>query len=182
MKAADSRFWILDFGKADGVGRWGTDAKRVSLNGRGPEGPARPKSKIQNQKSVAGRGFTLLEVLIAVVVFVIAIAAILPLFAVGTTAHKRGMDQSHAAWIAPRIASRIQGELATSSPKDVRGGTWEEYGKDFTCDADFTRLSSRDGDPSDGAAWLLKVTVRWKEAGADRSETFETVALRRLVR
>ena len=53
------------------------------------------RSQITDHRSQIGRGgFTLLEVLIAMVVLVLAIASILPLFAVGTASHKRAMDQT----------------------------------------------------------------------------------------
>jgi Tfp pilus assembly protein PilV len=128
-------------------------------------------------------GFTLLEVLIAVLILVLAIASILPLFAIGTTSHKRGMDQSHVAWIAPRIAAKLQENLTRTNPQNITGGAWQEYGATYLYDATFTPLSAATGgDPVADAAFLLKVSVRWGEAGAARSEVFEMVVLRKLLR
>lgn len=127
------------------------------------------------------RGFTLLEVLISIAILVLGIAAILPLFAVGTQSHKRAMDQTHASLIAPRIAAMIQENLTDIKPGDLRDAEFVEYGREYRYDATFTRLAaSSSGDPLGDAAFLLTVTVKWKESGEDRRETFETVVLRKV--
>ncbi len=128
-------------------------------------------------------GFTLLEILIALVILVLGVAAVLPLFAVGTQSHRRALDQTHAGLIAPRIAARIQESLTDIKPGDIRDAEFVEYGKDYRYDATFARLvPSNSADPLGDAAFLLKVTVKWKESGQDRVETFETVVLRRIHR
>jgi prepilin-type N-terminal cleavage/methylation domain-containing protein len=129
------------------------------------------------------RGFTLLEVLVALMVFVLGIAAILPLFAVAGASHKRGIDQSHVSWIAPRIAAKIQEGLTSPNPKSLKNQTWEEYGQAYVYDATLTPLSlgSQTGATGD-VAFLLSVEVRWKEAPEMRVEKFETVVLRKLPR
>lgn len=129
------------------------------------------------------RGFTLLEVLISIMIFVLAIAAILPLFALATTSHKRGIDQSHVALIAPRIAAKLQENLYAANPADVTNGRWEEYGASYLYDAKFTPLSAGfPNDPAPQTAFLLKVSVKWKETSEERAEVFETVVLRKILR
>jgi len=128
------------------------------------------------------RGFTLLEVLVAIMVFVLGISALLPLFAVAGASHKRGMDQAHVSWIAPRIASRIQEDLY-GVPKNRTGETWEEYGQAYVYDATFEAIpSGRGGSALGGVAYLLTLEVRWKEVPEQRVETFRTVVLRKLPR
>ncbi len=128
-------------------------------------------------------GFTLLEVLISLMVFVIGISAILPLFAVASASHKRAMDQSHVSLIAPRIAAWIQQGLYGPTPKDLKGQTWEEYGQTYVYDATFTPLSlGGQGTAIGGVAYLMRVEVRWKEPPEQRVESFETVVLRKLRR
>ncbi len=143
------------------------------------------ESGIKNQESRIKRtgGFTLLEVLIAIMIFVLAIAAILPLFAVGTTSHMRGVDESHLAWIAPRIAAKLQENLFDSRPKDVRDGKWTEAGLTYTYDATFKPMPAlgRD-DPLAQTSFLLRVEVRHGDLATPRVEVFETVVLRRLLR
>jgi prepilin-type N-terminal cleavage/methylation domain-containing protein len=127
-------------------------------------------------------GFTLLEVLVAIMIFVLAIAAILPLFAVGSTSHKRGVDQSRVAWIAPRIAAKLQENLYDHNPKDVKDGVWKEGSMSYLYDAVFTPVRLGSKDPLINTAFLLKVEVRWQDSPETRTEVFETVVLRKLYR
>ena len=124
-------------------------------------------------------GFTLLEVMISIAILVLAIATIIPLFAVGSTSHKNAMDQSHVSWIAPRIAARLQADLYSGSPKDVEGGTWREYDGYFEYDATFEPLNSGAADGTNGVAFLLKIVVRWNEGGNPHTEEYQTVVLRK---
>ncbi|MBI2901927.1 MAG: prepilin-type N-terminal cleavage/methylation domain-containing protein [Planctomycetes bacterium] len=125
------------------------------------------------------RGFTLLEVLISIVILVLGAVAILPLFAVGAQSHKRATDQVHTSLIAPRIAAMIQENLTGTNPGDLKDAQFVEYGREYRYDAQFARLPGTAGDPLADAAFALRVTVKWRESGADHVETFETVVLRR---
>lgn len=144
-------------------------------------------------------GFSLLEVLMAMAILVVAISAIIPLFAVGTTSHKRGMDQAQVAWLAPRIAARLQERLYDPNPQPVKGFVKElEDGSlvidslagnlpkgesgDFVFQADFKPLTSGKGDGLGPVSYHLRVEVRFREEGQDLVETFDTVVLRRLAR
>ena len=146
------------------------------------------------------KGFTLLEVLIAIVILVLAVSAIIPLFAVGSTSHKRGMDQAQVAWLAPRIAARLQERLYDANPKDIRGYVRElEDGSlliddlnqkldpkesgDYVFQAKFAPLASgAQSDPASNAAFLLRVEVHYREFGAQLIDAYETVVLRKLLR
>ena len=59
--------------------------------------------------------------MISIMILVLAVAALAPLFAIASTSHQRGVDQAEVAWLAPRIAARIQERFYDSNPKDVRG-------------------------------------------------------------
>jgi uncharacterized protein (TIGR02598 family) len=124
-------------------------------------------------------GFSLLEVILAMAILVLAVATILPLFAVGTTSHKRGMDQANVSWIAPHIAAKIQERLFDVNPADIAGATFSEMGTTYRYDATFEPLDP--GDPA-RSAFAVAITVKWKEAGKEKSEAFTTVLLRRLKR
>ena len=145
-------------------------------------------------------GFSLLEVLIAIVILVLAISSIIPLFAVGSTSHKRGMDQAQVAWLAPRIAARIQERLYKPSPDDLKGYVRErEDGSllidswagpvartesgDYYFEATFTPMAgAAASDPLADVAFLLKVEVRYRAEGSPVIESYETVVLRKLLR
>jgi prepilin-type N-terminal cleavage/methylation domain-containing protein len=147
-------------------------------------------------------GLTLLEVLIAIVVLVLAVSTIMPLFAVGSASHKRGMDQAQMAWLAPRVAALLQDRLVDSPPDVVRGYVREmqdgslliddgaapgklkdDGGAAYRFTATFTSaLTSGTKDVLGPTCFLLKVELSTKEAGEERTESYETVVLRKLAR
>ncbi len=160
--------------------------------------------KEQNRRSVSfrERGLTLLEVLIAIVVLVLAVSTILPLFAVGSASHKRGIDQAQMAWLAPRVAALLQDRMADAPPDVVHGYVREmedgslliddgatsgklkdDGGAAYRFTATFT-LATTNGvkDVLGPVCYLLKVELGTKEGGEDRIESYETIVLRKLAR
>ncbi|MBI4563826.1 MAG: prepilin-type N-terminal cleavage/methylation domain-containing protein [Planctomycetes bacterium] len=134
-----------------------------------------PTSDLGHRTSGFGQGFTLIEVMIALAVLVIGLASLLPLFAVGTASHRRGMDQTQVSLIAPHIIGRIQERLYEPRPKDLKDQVYAEFGRAYTYDVAFTPLD-RDGS---NAAFLVRVTVRWADRSEGYREEFATVLLRR---
>ncbi len=148
----------------------------------------------------ARAGFSLLEVLISIVILVLAVSAIIPLFAVGSLSHKRGIDQAQVAWLAPRIAARLQERLYDTNPKDVEGYVREledgslliddlnakldpkESRGDYAFRAKYTALTAGAQDPTAGVAFILRVEVGYRQMGADLIDAYETVVLRKLLR
>lgn len=146
------------------------------------------------------RGLTLLEVLIAIVVLVLAVSTILPLFAVGSASHKRGMDQAQMAWLAPRVAARIQDRFVDSNPAPLKGFVREledgslliddsggrlpdDGGAAYRFEATFTSVSTgSQKDVMAGTCFLLHVELSTREGGEARVETYDTVVLRKLLR
>ena len=147
-------------------------------------------------------GLTLLEVLISIVVLVLAVSTILPLFAVGSASHKRGMDQAQMAWLAPRVAALLQDRLVDTPPDVVHGYVREmedgslliddgastgklkdDCGAAYRFTATFTStIVNGSKDVLGPVCYLLKVDLSTKEAGEERVESYETVVLRKLVR
>lgn len=125
------------------------------------------------------RGFTLLEILISLAILALAVATILPLFAVGTASHKNGIDQTRVRLIAPHIAARIQERLYSPNPVDLVDQEYSEAGRSYRYDAAFTPLDPRD--PL-APAFIVKVKVKWLENGVEQGEQFETILLRKLPR
>jgi len=160
--------------------------------------------KEQHRRSVLfrERGLTLLEVLISIIVLVLAVSTILPLFAVGSASHKRGIDQAQLAWLAPRVAALLQDRMAETPPDVVRGYVREmedgslliddgaspgklkdDGGAAYRFTATFTSASSGGAkDVLGPTCYLLKVELSTKEGGEDRIESYETVVLRKLAR
>jgi hypothetical protein len=149
-------------------------------------------------------GLTLLEVLISIVVLVLAVSTILPLFAVGSASHKRGMDQAQMAWLAPRVAARIQDRFYDTNPVPLKGFVREledgslliddggggkladDGGAAYRFEATFTPMSASTtggrGDLIPGTCFLLHVELSTREGGESRIETYDTVVLRKLQR
>ena len=145
----------------------------------------------------ASRGLTLLEVLISIVVLVLAVSTILPLFAVGSASHKRGMDQAQMAWLAPRVAAKIQDRLYDSSPAPIQGYVREledgslliddagkpgaDGGATYRFEATFTPISqSTSAIPP--MCYHLRVQLSTRIIGEPQIETYDTIVLRKLVR
>ena len=147
------------------------------------------------------RGLTLLEVLISIVVLVLAVSTLLPLFAVGSASHKRGMDQAQMAWLAPRVAARLQENLTEINPQPIKGyvreledgsllidnGGSSKYADDggaaFRFEAKFTPIQvGGGGDVTGHTCFLLHVELSTREAGEPRIEAYDTVVLRQLRR
>ena len=146
------------------------------------------------------RGFTLLEVLISIMILVLAIAAIAPLFAVAGTSHQRGVDQADVAWLAPRIAARIQERFYDTNPREVRGyvnvfadGYFmiddvlgklpQDRDMTYAFHATFTPVSAGDRqDPMPATCFVLKVEITYKEEGGALAESYETIVLRKILR
>lgn len=152
-------------------------------------------------KKTRTRGLTLLEVLISIVVLVLAVSTIMPLFAVGSASHKRGMDQAQMAWLAPRVAALLQDRLVEAPPDSVIGYVRElEDGSLLIDDAGTGKLKDDGGaayrfratfqpalaggarDAMGPTCYLLKVELSTKEGGQELSEAYETVVLRKLPR
>ena len=140
--------------------------------------PRRSPNRTAQQKR-GDAGFTLLEVIIALAILVIGLSAILPLFAVGTTSHKRGIDQTMVSFIAPHITARLQERLYEMNPPALKDQVYADLGRVYKYDASFKPLDLAD---KDRMAFIVQVTVRWDENASLHSETFSTILLRRNAR
>ena len=145
------------------------------------------------------RGLTLLEVLISIVVLVLAVSTILPLFAVGSAAHKRGIDQAQMAWLAPRVAARLQDRLYDSNPAPIKGFVREledgslliddggsgkapdDAGAMYRFEATFTSIS-QGSNAIPPMCYHLHVELSTRIIGEPHIETYDTVVLRKLMR
>jgi prepilin-type N-terminal cleavage/methylation domain-containing protein len=125
------------------------------------------------------QGFTLLEIIIAMAILVLGLSTILPLFAVGTASHKRGIDQTMVSLIAPHITARLQERLYELNPQPLKDQEYAEVGRVYRYDATFTPLDL--ADPA-RMAFIVRVTVRWSENASLHSESFSTILLRRTPR
>ena len=143
------------------------------------------------------KGLTLLEVLISIVVLVLAVSTIMPLFAVGSASHKRGIDQAQMAWLAPRVAASIQDRLYDSNPAPIKGYVREledgslliddggkpgaDGGAMYRFEATFTPIS-QGSNAIPPMCFHLHVELSTRIIGEPQIETYDTVVLRKLLR
>ena len=143
-------------------------------------------------------GFSLIEVLIAMFILSIGAASVLSFYAAAASTHKRSIDRTHAALVAERVFSAVQGryeigktdeelmeELAKELPKLWGGDSAEIYC--FHPAQGRGKLGAKEEDAESGVDWLeqelfVRVIIRWKQKASSRSETFHTLMLPRNAR
>jgi prepilin-type N-terminal cleavage/methylation domain-containing protein len=140
-------------------------------------------------------GFSLLEVLIAMFILSIGAASVLALFAAAASTHKRSVDRTHAALLAERLFSDIQGryepemtakeltKLVEDEVPEAWGNyTWEVY---LFHPAEGAAFGRRRGDEDD-EEWsedelFARIIIRWQQKANARSVTFHSILLPRNV-
>ncbi|OHB76673.1 MAG: hypothetical protein A2Z34_12060 [Planctomycetes bacterium RBG_16_59_8] len=119
------------------------------------------------------QGFSLLEVLMAMLILGVAITSILSLFAVGSSSYTRAADYSNMSMIAEAAYADITNVLRNGRmPRNIADQPMEGF-PTYRYDATFEPLDA------ERLAYLLKLKVKWLSEGAERTEEFQTVILRR---
>lgn len=148
------------------------------------------------------RGFTLLEIMVALGVFAVGASAAFALLVAGASAGRRAEHETNAALIAEGELADLAAdllhdvdptELPRADPQDPNApapaGTnaetrWVFQDKrspawpDYRYDVALTPLPCPA--PDETWAWLVEVEVRWTERGKGKSRQFQTVLLRGL--
>ena len=132
------------------------------------------------QPSETRTGFSLIEVLIAMVVLGLGAASLVALFAAGSSTHKRSVDRTRAALVAEQIVNEvrtlyIQGTSPAAVTEKLRQRLPEEIGGYHHDVVAF----HPDGEEWSDLELYLEVELRWKQAGKARAETFATILLPR---
>lgn len=110
--------------------------------------------------TVRRRGFTLIEVLVALVVTVSALAILSQGLLTGGRASVISQNASRAAMVAERVMTGLQtGEIVAGS-----GG-----GQTFEDEPDFSYETLFDLDPDESTLQDVTVTIRWKEREEERT-------------
>ena len=118
-------------------------------------------------------GFSLLEILVAIIIFTIGLTSLLPLFTAGATSQKRSVDQTMISITAEQAVAEIQANLTTTTPRDIKDAKITDY-PNYSYDATFQPLNK------EATAFTVDITIKWPEKGKTRSEPFSTVLLRKL--
>jgi len=146
---------------------------------------------------VSRRGFTLLEVMLALGIFAVGATAAFAVLVAAASAERRAANHIHAALIADGVFSEVQADLAPGlTLQDLVDAAGDDGGgaqgdtvwviKDrqhpvydaYRYDVALTPVPC--GDPNEAWAWFVEVEVRWSERGRGRSAEFKTVLLSQL--
>ena len=143
-------------------------------------------------------GMTLIEVLVAILIFSVGATSLIALFAAASATHKRGVDRTHAALIAEEIFSEVQAryigqadlesliaDLEDDVPERIDGYAWslilhrpgDGSGKG-------SKRSSRykeDRGPWSRDELVVRIDVKWGRgsAGAAAGDVYTTILLPR---
>jgi prepilin-type N-terminal cleavage/methylation domain-containing protein len=125
-------------------------------------------------------GFSLIEVLIAMLVLSVGAASILSLFAAAASTHRRAVDRTHAALVAERVLSAVRARYTPGSTSDeildrLRKELPENLGG-YHYDVQLVHPQGKEWKESE---LFARVTVRWRQSGAERAESFQTILLPR---
>jgi prepilin-type N-terminal cleavage/methylation domain-containing protein len=138
--------------------------------------------KICNSQSATcnRRGFTLIEVLIAIGILAIGISAVLFLFAMGARSHKQALDRTRAALLADAVVNGLQAEFPSFSdptkPQPITKATRPDF-PGYHYNVTFTPLYGQTN------YYKVSVVVAWGDPNAPpdprASETYDTVLQRK---
>lgn len=117
------------------------------------------------------RGFTLLEIMVALAIFAVAVTSVMTLLLVATSSHKRAADNTRAAMLAESVVADLAGEVRLGNPLRARKDVQVPEQPGMRYDVAIV--------PVDDFAASVVVTVRWRREGRQREARFETVLLGR---
>ena len=132
-------------------------------------------ASLSNVVPLSGRrGFTLIEVLIAVGVFTVAFGGVFALLATGAESRRRAEDGTEASLIATSLVAEARARFRGDGPlQPVSGRPWPTNPR-YTFDLDYIQLDKA------GDEVFMRVRVRWLRGGSTRSIDFDTILLRKL--
>ena len=119
--------------------------------------------------SHAPDGFTILEVMLAVMIFGIAVLGLL-------TALRTTIETAHSFDMEGKIALSIQNQLAEAKEIDFKAGTEtdgpDEMGVLYTRDIAPLQLENQNGHSLNGL-YSIRITATWGLCGPDQTQTAE---------
>jgi prepilin-type N-terminal cleavage/methylation domain-containing protein len=123
---------------------------------------------------MARRGFTLVEVLIAVGVFTVAFGGVFAVLAAGAESRRRAEDGTEASLIATSLVAEARARFREPGPlPTVSGRPWPTNPR-YAFSLDYIQLDKA------GDEVFMRVRVRWLRGGSGRHLDFDTILLRKL--
>ena len=133
-------------------------------------------------------GFSLIEVLAAMLILTVGATSLLALFASASSTHKRAVDRTHTALVAEQVLAEVQARyrpgmrlrdllegLESDLPERIDGYYWEVV---------LHRPGEGDREESSGQ-WtedelVVRLAIKWSSAARAREEVYTTIILPRL--
>ncbi len=115
-------------------------------------------------------GFTLMEVLVALTVFLVGICSVLALFTAGTTLHQGSQMTSAATDLVDAALLTVERELAEVPEAELSTGKVMRSARPFPGADGFSYSYLVTERPHGG--YFLELTIHWKEGG--REQTHKT--------
>lgn len=125
------------------------------------------------QRGTSRSGFTLLEILVALIILGIGSVSLIALFTIGSVAHRQGMDQAVLNRLSQSILTHLQLTLNTADPQGLKDQAMEGFPPQYRYDAKFTPL-----DPHRNV-FIVEVTIRWQGDKKRELYTFSSILRRR---
>lgn len=113
------------------------------------------------------KGFTLTELLVAIVILLICATGVFSLMAVGTDKHTRAVDTLNLNAAMRKIVAELQQNLTAVKPRDVRNAKIPGFPERYTYDAKFTPYDRSD---ATSALFRVEITLRGIMPGETRYE------------
>lgn len=118
-----------------------------------------------------GRGFTLVEMVVALAILSVSIVALYQVFAQSLVRTRHDSNLSEAVLLAQSVLARAGTELPLS--EGTATGSWENYQYQLTGD---TAIATA-GDPYTIPAMRVSVMVNWNDFSGVRSTTLSTLKI-----
>jgi len=126
-------------------------------------GPARP----------VARGFTMIELLVAIAILAMAAGGVMAVFAAATRSHARAVDGTEAAVIATGLVAEARAEFRERGGPPERRDVRVPHKPRYTYDRECYPLDAA------GDEMLLRIRVRWSRRGRETHLDFDTIIFRK---
>lgn len=115
-------------------------------------------------------GFTLLEILIALLILIVSLVSVFALFGAASASHRRAVAAQNASQLAYTVLAELEQVPNPGALANMAGKTHASF-DGYTYDVTFTQVGANEIE--------AVVTIHWKRGGKDESEVYRTILLKR---
>lgn len=122
----------------------------------------------------AARGFTLLEVVTAVFVFLLGVVGVISLFAAATVLHKSARDKTLSSLMIEQVVSEIDAGLKTGAFRTLDGNLMPKAQGSLSGDERYGyEVEFREEDLPGRSMVVARIRVTWRDKGLLQGEEFD---------